>query len=308
MLALLLLGCPADPSVEDSAATTPTVTGVTGLDGTCLDAERLGRFTVDSNADYAFVTGSANDGVVPTSVLTQLYASGDCIIWRRENPYCDPACDPGDTCGLDGTCVPYPVTQDLGLVRVDGLVQAVEMSPVSPGYTYFDTSLPNPPWTPGAALSLTTGNGVWDPIQLDGVAPETLAASSLAWVVTRERPFAMAWDDLGAPVPTEVVLELRIDQHGTTPSSAVCRFVDDGAAEVPADIIDELMGLGVTGFPAGSLVRRTADRADLGDGCLDFIASSSQLPHVSISGYTPCRSDEECPKGLECNEALERCE
>ena len=33
----------------------------------------------------------------------------------------------------------------------------------------------------------------------------------------------------------------------------------------------------------------------------------ADLP-LEIEGYTPCRRDEDCPEGQECNEALERCE
>ncbi len=128
------------------------------------------------------------------------------------------------------------------------------------------------------------------------------------WVVVGGQPFSVSWDAPATEVATEVVVELRIDQHGTTPASVVCRFADEGAGEVPASVIDGLMDLGVTGFPTGSVVRRTADHAPLGEGCIDFVASATLLAHVSISGYTPCRNDAECPKGLECNEALERCE
>jgi Cys-rich repeat protein len=68
------------------------------------------------------------------------------------------------------------------------------------------------------------------------------------------------------------------------------------------------MSYGVTGFPAGDLLRRTADSTPIGGGCIDLVASSSRFAQVTIEGYTPCRSDGECPEGQTCNEPLERCE
>lgn len=290
-----------DTDVLPDPATVP-------LDGECADDVHWGAFLVDSTEEYAYVTGSLSNGIVPVAVLTRVLDSGDCTIWRRENPFCDPTCSPGYTCDLTGECVPYPSTQDMGTVTLTGLSQPVTMEPVTPGYTYFDTSIPNPPWTAGDLLTLETTGGAYEPVTLYGVAPAPLVPVSLDWVITEGEPLAVAWDAPAGPVRSELVLTLRIDQHGTTPSSIECVFADDGAADVPADVIQTLMGFGVTGFPAGDLVRRTADSAAIGDGCIDLSATSSRLAHVEISGYTPCTRDADCPEGLTCNEALERCE
>ncbi len=295
----------ADPLPDDTGAPDPATVPLAGV---CSDDTHWGAFIVDSNEDYAYVAGSLSNGVVPAAVLTATLVSGDCTIWLRGNPFCDPTCGPGETCDFDGTCVPYPETRDLGTVTMSGLLNPVSMDPFSPGYTYFDTSLPNPPWDPGALLTLTTGGGAYAPITVYGVAPAPLVPVSMAWVIVAGEPLAIAWDAPTSLIRTQVVLTLRIDQHGTTPSSIECVFEDDGSAEVPTDTLEELMSLGVTGFPAGDLTRRTADRADIGDGCIDLEATSSRLASVAISGYTPCTRDSDCPDETSCNEALERCE
>lgn len=314
---LLLLSCTGakdDSGGTDDTATSPTDdTGDTDpdtvtLDGTCEDADRYGTFIVDSNEDYAYASGSASNGVVPISVLTNVLTTDDCTIWRRENPFCDPTCDPGFTCDFDGTCIPYPEAQDLGTVSIDGLLKPVSMEPVTPGYTYFNTSLPNPPWTPGTVLELQTTGGAFDPVTLHGVAPEDLVPTTMDWTLTEGEAFAVSWTPAATGARTEVVLTLSIDQHGVTPSSITCSFADDGTGEVPVDVLQSLMDLGVSGFPAGTLTRRTADSGPLGAGCLDFVATSSRLAHVEIEGYTPCTRDEDCPDGQTCNEAMERCE
>ncbi|MCB9765166.1 MAG: hypothetical protein H6739_35660 [Alphaproteobacteria bacterium] len=279
------------------------------LDGVCDQALRWGGFTVDSNEDYATVDGQVSDGVVPADILTELVVAGDCTIWRRENPFCDPGCASGTVCDHDGQCVPYPEGQNLGTVTVSGLSTAVSMEPVEPGWSYFDTSLDNPPWTPGDLITLRTGEGVYDPVTMHGVAPEALVIESADWYLTPGEPFTVRWDAASEGTRTEVVLRLRVDQHGLTPSALECVFEDDGEGEVPAATFDSLVEYGLTGFPFGDLRRRTVDHAALSDGgCAEFHLTSSRLARVEVEGYTPCRTDRECPDGQECNELLERCE
>jgi hypothetical protein len=279
------------------------------LDGACPLAERVGGFVVDSTSDYAFVDGSVSDGVLPVSVLTPMEAEGDCTILRRENPFCDPGCGPSETCDLSGTCVPYPVTQDVGVVVVDGLSEPVSMSPRAPGFAYFNTSIDNPPWTPGNRVRLRAEGGPDRPaFALDAVAPDALDLGPSLWTVVQGEPLVVTWTPSAGP--TEVFLRLRIDQHGTTPSTLECHFPDaPGRGEVPSSLLGSLVSLGLTGFPAGELIRRTVDRATVEPGaCVEFVAASSRVPDIVIEGYTPCRADAQCPPGQTCNEVLERCE
>lgn len=314
---LFLLACPSEPEDSkpttqdsDSATTQPDTTdpATVPLAGACEDINHWGNFTIDSNEDYAYVSGSVANGVVPMTILTRMTTVGDCTIWRRENPYCNPTCESGYTCDLSGSCIPYPESQDLGLVTATGLVQAVSMSPVTPGYTYFDTSLPNPPWTAGNLLTIKSEGGAYNPFTLHGVAPVDLQATTMDWTITPHSSFSLTWDALPEGARSTVLLHLSIDQHGVTPSSVACNFADDGAGEVPAEVIDALIDLGLTGFPAGDLSRRTTDHADVDAGCVDMVASSSRLARVTIQGYTPCTRDEDCPANQTCNETLERCE
>ncbi len=294
------------PEIQDTDTGEPPPLS---LDGACPLAERVGGFVVDSTVDYAFVDGSVADAVLPVSVLTTMEVSGDCAILRRENPFCDPGCGPNETCDLSGTCVPYPITQDVGLVVVDGLSEAVSMSPRAPGFAYFNTSIDNPPWTPGDRVRVRAAGGPERPaFALDAIAPDDLLMSEPLWTVVQGEPLVVTWAPSSGP--TEVFLRLRIDQHGTTPSTLECHFADaPGRGEVPAPLLASLVSLGLTGFPAGELVRRTVDQVALEPGaCVEFIASSSRVPDIVIEGYTPCRFDAQCPPGQTCNELLERCE
>lgn len=315
---LLLCSCPG-PDVKDDSTpptddTSPEVE--TGLDpttvpleGACPDLTRLGRFTAAATESYAYVTGGAYDGVVPVNVYQPVATEGECTLLQRDNLFCDPPCEASETCNFDGECIPYPTGQDLGVVTVQGLLQPVSMEAAAPGWAYYDTSLPNPPWDVGVLLTLQTGGGAFEPITLHGVAPEAFSASELGWEVVSGEPLAITWDAPTAESRTSVRITLNVDLHGITPALMECWFEDDGEGEVPADLLEQFLYLGTTGFPEGSFARVSADQAPMGDGgCLDFWTSVQLVPELSVDGYTPCTRDEDCPDGMECNEELERCE
>ena len=106
----------------------------------------------------------------------------------------------------------------------------------------------------------------------------------------------------------EVRLRLNIDQHGVTPVSLYCSFEDDGSAVVPASVIDGLLAQGVSGFPSVLMSRRTVDRQDVGDGCMEFIVQSPREAAVDVEGFIPCDSPDDCPTGMTCVMEVGLCE
>ncbi len=303
---LLLTACDNDDSAQDSVAPDP---GEVELAGACPMATDLGGFLVYSDDEESGVQGSVADGVVPTTVLEEIAAEGDCKLMRRNNAFCDPACEPGEVCDFDGNCLPYPSNQDLGTVTITGLVSPVEMEPVFPGNTYYDTSLPLPPFVQDELITLEMPGGVYGPATLYGFGIETLVPLDKEWAVEAGVDMVVHWQ---APASTagrgEIGLSLNIDQHGASPGTLMCSFEDDGEATVPAGILATLVETGVTGYPSAALERRTQDCAEVAAGCMDLIVTSSSTVAVDVIGYTSCISDVDCPKGQECNEKLQICE
>jgi hypothetical protein len=308
--ALVLLGCAKSPGHDPSdtaTAAAPLTAATVPLAGGCAADDHGGFVVLSAGADSG-VSGSVADGVVPAHVLEEVAAEGDCRMMRRNNPFCDPACEPGQTCDFDGVCVPFPTNQDLGTVQLDGLVAPVEMEPVFPGYTYFDTSLSEPPFVGGSLIMLQMPGGTHGPLTLHGVGVEPLVTEE-AWSVEAGVDLVVRWDAPSGTVSRgEVALHLHIDQHGNSPASLVCVFDDDGEGTVPAGLLQTLVDTGVTGFPSGVLERRTRDHAELSPGCMDFAVSSSVSIAVDIVGHTPCINKEDCPDGMTCDEILQVCE
>ena len=310
----------AVPSGQDDTSTSTTGDDTAGPDGPTGDPatvelagdcpldERLGGFQVSVYDAYSVVQGSVADGVLPIAVLTEVFAEGDCRLLKRENPFCDPPCASDETCSLDEECVPYPENQDIGVVEAFGLSAAVTMNPVQPGNTYFDTKLPHPGFGDGDLVELRGGGGWAGDFDLHGVGGTPIVPGEEEWIVTEGQPLQVTWDVPTTGSRTTVGLSLNIDQHGTSPVTVRCVMVDDGEGEVPASVIQSLVDAGVTGFPSGSLSRRTADLTRVEAGCFDLVVEAPSTVSVDVSGYTPCDSNDDCPPGQVCNLELQICE
>lgn len=304
-----------DGSGDDGGDDTGSFAGPTGdpatveLAGHCPLEDRIGGFQVSVYEAYSVVQGSVAEGVLPVSVLTEVYAEGECRLLKRENPFCDPPCASDETCDLDEECVPYPENQDLGLVEVAGLSDPVSMTAVQPGATYFDTKLSHPAFAEGDLVELRSLGGGWGgDFDLHGVGGSPIQPGEAEWQVVEGQALTVTWDAPSEGARTTVALDLNIDQHGTSPVAVLCLMEDDGEGVIPAGVIQSLVDSGVTGYPSGSLSRHTADRAQLEAGCVDLVVEAPASVDVDVLGYTPCDKDEDCPPGQTCNVELQICE
>ncbi|MBI2896698.1 MAG: hypothetical protein HYY06_24280 [Deltaproteobacteria bacterium] len=276
------------------------------IDGPCPVDARIGAFLIEAQEEFSLVDGAVADGVVPASVPEEVLAEGDCRLLRRRNPFCDPPCLAGQTCGLDGACIPFPSNQDVGTVTVTGLVDPVEIQPLQPGNRYSFTDLPNPAFEPGAEIRLRTTSGRYGELGLDGLGFVPIAPGD-AWTIAPSEPLDVRWD---APEDalTRVELRVDIDQHGNSPVSLVCDLPDTGSARIPSSLVDALLGSGVSGFPSGRLARGTTDSLDVdGASCVELSVASPRSVAVRVEGHVPCDGDDACPDGQSCDLATNTC-
>jgi hypothetical protein len=281
-------------------------TGDVALRGACPRATRVGGFELAMEAGYTAFSGAVADGVVPITVLEPVGEGGGCVLLRRNNPFCDPPCQPGTTCDFDGACIPYPTNHDVGAVTVTGLVQPLEVAPVMPTFDYFDTSLMHPAFAPGAALELSAAGGDYAAFVLRGEGVAMIAPTSATLTMVHDQPLAVAWTpgDGGA---ARVRVELNIDQHGNTPVRLVCEADDAGALTIPRELISQLIGFGISGFPSAQYYRETVDSVDLEPGCVEFTVHSHVQTLLSVEGHIPCDSPDDCPDGQVCDLPVQTC-
>ena len=281
LVALVACGGDDDDDDDDSAADAGDPTTVE-LRGECAADQRLGAFTVEAGPDLSSVAGKVENKPQPASIREEIAAEGGCRLLRRENPFCDPACQGTEVCDQDSTCVPQPEPRDVGVVTVDGLLVEVEMTPVPPGYNYFETQLPHPAFDAGALVTRTSTDGVYGELEMHGVGPQPLVIVGEEWDVEDGIGLAVSWEPPVGEVRTSVHLELNIDQHGATPVTLVCELDDTGSATVSGTLTDALFTAGISGFPRGSLSRRTADSQDVTDGCIELMVASSRTQSVVV--------------------------
>jgi len=254
------------------------------------------------------VDGAVADGVVPVTILEELDEIGPCRLLRRTNPFCNPACSPGFTCDFDGECVPFPENQNVGTVEVRGLSVMVSMEPVQPGNRYFDTTVGDPLFEPGAEVFLDASGADLPAFALEGVGSEVLELPDVATILIEEgQPTLVQWPAPLEDGPATVHLELSIDQHGNSPVRIECELDDTGSAELPPGVADALLAAGVSGYPNATLSRRTVDSAPVGDFCVELLVGSPRTPDVRVAGHTPCDEPDDCPEGLTCDLALNTC-
>jgi len=288
-----------------SITTVPTITGSTAtvdLGGECPLADRYGGFEIAIFELFSTVSGSVADGVVPITVHEQVGADATCRLMRRNLTFCDPACQPDETCDFDGNCIPFPLNQDIGTVTIGGLEQDLILNPIQPGNTYFETSLPHPVFLPDQLVELQTHNStVFDDVTLHGIGVEELTSDDENLVLSDESDLLLTWNPpVNGSARSNIHVRVNIDQHGSTPTQLFCEFPDTGSGAVPASLIAQLMSFGVTGFPNATVTRRTVDSTTVGAGCVEMIVKSQFEPSVAVEGFIPCNTDQDCPDGLAC--------
>jgi hypothetical protein len=281
---------------DDDDATPPTFRGSCALD------VKVGAFLIQHEPEYTVISGEVRDGVVPSAVLENVLEEDDCRLLMRNNPFCDPPCQPDETCDLDGDCIPYPINLDVGTVTITGLNKEVTMEPPGGGLPamYYDTQMPHPGFDPGADIRLSASGNEIDGFELYGEGFAPLEIVEEPWIVRPGEPMEVHWT-AATGEQVRILLRFNIDQHGTTPVEVWCDVEDTGSFSTPSSVMDALIGYGVTGFPTGNIYRRSVDSVDVETGCVELEVSSHLTGDLQVEGHIPCDSPDDCPKGMECD-------
>ena len=285
-------------------ACTPTVNGdLVESDGYgyCPQETRVGGFFVQPEDSWTTIQGTAADGVNDIDVFDVTATGGDCALWFPRSLFCDPGCGAGEVCGVDGTCAVAASNQDIGSVELLGLAGDVQMDAIQPVNVYsFSGDLPFPAFAAGDRVDLVVDGasvavafGIEELVVLDtSMALDSGQDASVTWTAATE------------DVDSRVRVTVDIANHGGVPAKIVCETADDGEAVIPAALVDELLSIGWSGFPSVTLVRQSADTADMNGGCMDFAVRSLVALPVEIDGLISCSDNDDCPDDLTCQQDL----
>lgn len=314
---LLLLACGQG---GESSETTTTATGTTSttaittdetwtfdeLNGMCaLDGStQVGGFEIAHWDGFSTITGNVANGLLPTTVLFPRETSGDCQLFQKEYPFCDPGCGAGEVCDHNGECIPYPTNQGLGTAMITGTESPVIMEADGSNY-YWDTALAFPMFNPGDLIRLDTTGGEIDAFGLRSMGVEFLTFDNLDWVIRDKENLVLSWTP--SKTPNRVLFSLNVDQHGNSPVSLVCDTTDDGEISIDSGMLETLMMYGVSGFATATARRYVADSVTLEPGCVELVTYNHVDGHLSVDGHQPCFNDNDCPDGQVCDVAINTC-
>lgn len=253
----------------------------------CPAAERVGVFEVATFEAYSAASGNVAEGVLPTTIHEEVGREGDCALFQKENPFCDPACVSGQLCEDDdgnpdtnGVCSPYPANLDAGRVHVRGLAVDLAMDPDA-ALNYSETAVPHPLFEPGAAVQLYAVGAQTEAFSLDGAGVAPMESDG-DWTLVPGEPFEVTWTPSDGP--GRIWISLNVDQHGNSPVSLVCDVEDTGTTTISAAFVDQLIAYGVSGFATGLMRRRTVDSVELAAGCVDLLVYSHLRAALSCEG------------------------
>lgn len=276
-----------------------------GQGGAGASTARLGGFAVNVKVDEGVTTvaGALYDDATPENVIWNLRAeAGGCSLFAREAPFCDPACG-SKVCVAGNQCVSSPNPVEVGNVRVEGLgSSAFTMTPsMTKSYSPPDgVTIPYPPTADGAPIRVVADGGSLGAFTLEGkgISPFELTSATPA-AIEDGKPLVLTWNQ-GANPDARIVLELDLSHHGGSKAKITCDVADTGSLEVSADLLDQLIGIGVSGFPVVELGRVATSSASVTGGLVELTVASRTRVDITVPGLVSCYGDEECPTGQTC--------
>ena len=257
---------------------------VVELGDPCPLDDKVGVFEIAQRELYAAVTGQVATGVIPSTILTAEGSEAGCTLLRKTNPFCDPPCQPGQVCTQAMECVAYPENQSVGTITISGLLQAVEIEP-NVVNSYQDTSVPNPPFEIGSNIFLDAPGDTLEAFSLSGRGVETIVPSAESWTIVEGDPLDIAWT--ASTGPGRIWVSFNVDQHGNSPVTMFCDLEDTGSASVPAQLLTDLLGLGLSGVASAHMYRRTVDSVQIAQGCVELDVLSHIQVGLMVDGFIP---------------------
>jgi hypothetical protein len=263
----------------------------------------------ESTGNDAFASFQGN---VRTATLVEsiewdfVREEGECQLLVPVFPFCDPACESGMVCVAGDMCIPEAQPVNIGPVNVSGLMteegaSEFSISPVGSKSNYLppaSITLAYPPAEDGAAVTLSGEiEGAPLTIETSGIAPLSIDMEEVP--IGGDEDAIVTWGAPGSDSQSEMELLVDISYHGGVKGKVICNTADDGEHAIPASILNDLIDLGVAGFPTITF-HRVARGASSAPHEIEFrVEQNVQIP-VAIDGLVSCTFPEDCPEGETC--------
>lgn len=285
-------------------------------DGDNVSGDPLyGAFTVlltaenesTGNEAYASFQGNVRTAEIAESIEWEFVREeGECELLVPAFPFCDPVCASGTVCVAGDMCVSEAQPVNIGPITVSGLLTqagATELTvaPIGSKSNYLlgaSDSLEYPPAEDGAPVALTGEiNGLPLSITTSGISPISVDTADLP--IGGEEDVVVTWAEPESGSQSEMELLVDISHHGGVKGKVLCTTADDGEHTIPASILNDLIDLGVAGFPTLTY-HRVARGVSAAPHEIEFRVEQNVQISVAIDGLVSCTFDEDCPDGEVC--------
>lgn len=258
----------------------------------------------DATTGKTTILGKVSSGPTPSNLQWEVVQeAGDCKLKKPKVPFCDPACG-SDVCVADGVCQAYPTVQDAGEVRVTGVQTEDGSSDFKLLYVAGTYQAPGsvkfafPPFDEGASVKFEAAGKEVSAFTLEGTGIAPLSVTSSAPAIEDGKPLTLTWKPASDPNASTLHVKLDISHHGGTKGMIECETQDSGSLTIDADMLKELVDLGVAGFPTIIFTRRSVASTKTSVGRVELIISSSVELGIEVPGLVSCHEDDECPSGV----------
>jgi len=284
--------------------------------------DRLGTFSVQliaprvendgtTTPGYTSVLGKVYNGVVPETVVWDTaMTSGACALSIPRVPFCSPACGSNMACVADNTCATYPTAQSVGSVHLDGVKTTsgtgIDLTAVANTYQAAGVTLAYPAFAEGDSIKLTaTGSAFATAFTAStkGVATLALGNPDSIALVTGA-PLALSWTAPTASTSSTIHVQLDISHHGGSKGKIECDTADSGSLSVASALVDQLLGLGVAGYPTIIVTRAATGHAAVATGHVDLVVASEVEVPIVVPGVQSCTADDDCTAPATCQDDL----
>lgn len=114
------------------------------------------------------------------------------------------------------------------------------------------------------------------------------------------KALSLSWTPPGASATSRIGIKVDISHHGGSKGKIECDVPDTGSLEISADLITELIQLGVAGYPSVTLKRSTGAETSIAPGKVTLQALSAVSIDLQVAGVTSCSTDDDCASGKTC--------
>lgn len=294
-----------EPSTSGSESGVAAIRAVTRAGTRCERDNRIGSLSVSAVVDRTIIAGAVSSGTTPSSIPHVAAEAQGCQLLTPRSLLCD-QCASDEVCAGENECIPKPSKVSAGTLVVQGLLTPVEVVPNGITLDYSKTVLdPFPAYEAGAEIEFLVQGDVTEAVDATVWGVPALTTSQTVVSVTPGEPARLEWStDQVDGEQSAVFISFSVNVHGAVTGWIECIVPDAGEFEIPAELVSQLVDLGLSGFPRVDIERRSSATAELASGCLDIYSSSKLTLDIDVEGLSSCNDDTDCDEGKTCSDEM----